>query len=123
CPCALVISTPVSIVAALAGAARKGVLIKGGARLERVSQLRAIAFDKTGTLTLGALRVVDVVPLNGCSERTVIAFAAAVEQRSEHPIARAILDHAAEHGIEISPADRVVSLSGRGAEGWVDRAR
>src|SRR4029079_12436086 len=91
CPCALVISTPVSVVAALAGAARKGVLIKGGVHLERVGRVRCIAFDKTGTLTRGAPEGVHVVTLKGATRDEVVALAAAVEQRSEHPIAQAIL--------------------------------
>jgi Zn2+/Cd2+-exporting ATPase len=123
CPCALVISTPVSIVAALAGAARKGVLIKGGVHLERTSQVRCVAFDKTGTLTRGTPRVIEVVALDGATPAAVVAAAAAVEQRSAHPIARAILDHAAAAGIVAAPADEVSSWPGKGAEGRVAGAR
>jgi Cd2+/Zn2+-exporting ATPase len=119
CPCALVISTPVSIVAALAGAARKGVLIKGGAHLERASRVRCIAFDKTGTLTRGTPHVVDVVELNGVGAASIVALAASVEQRSTHPIARAILSHAVSAQIAAVPAAEVASVSGRGAEGLV----
>jgi len=123
CPCALVISTPVSIVAALAGAARKGVLIKGGAHLERTSRVRCVAFDKTGTLTRGAPEVVDVVVLDGAGRASVVGLAASIEQRSDHPIAQAIRDHAASARIPASPADAVTALSGRGAEGRVDGIR
>jgi Cd2+/Zn2+-exporting ATPase len=120
CPCALVISTPVSIVAALAGAARNGVLIKGGAYLERLGRVRCVAFDKTGTLTRGTPDVVDVVTLNGVSRNEVVALAAAVEQRSEHPIAQAILGYAETARIRIAPAVDVLAVAGRGAQGQVD---
>jgi Cd2+/Zn2+-exporting ATPase len=123
CPCALVISTPVSIVAALAGAARKGVLIKGGAHLERAGRVRCVAFDKTGTLTRGTPAVVDVVTLNGMSEHAIVALAASVEQRSEHPIARAIMQYAEASHISVTAGVDVASLAGRGAEGRVDGAR
>jgi Zn2+/Cd2+-exporting ATPase len=119
CPCALVISTPVSIVAALAGAARKGVLIKGGAHLERASRIRCVAFDKTGTLTRGVPEVVDVVTLNGVPAEGVVALAAAIEHRSEHPIAHAVLRYAAASHLVVAPASDVASLAGRGAEGLV----
>ncbi|HET7220782.1 MAG TPA: heavy metal translocating P-type ATPase, partial [Vicinamibacterales bacterium] len=119
CPCALVISTPVSIVSALAAAARKGVLIKGGARLEQLASVKCVAFDKTGTLTKGRLRVTDIVPLNGATPVEVLALAAAVESRSEHPIARAIVERAASDGLTLSPIDRAEAIPGRGAHGYV----
>jgi Zn2+/Cd2+-exporting ATPase len=123
CPCALVISTPVSVVAALAGAARKGVLIKGGVHLERTSAVRCVAFDKTGTLTQGTPEVVDVVPLNGTVASSVLEAAAAVERRSAHPIAHAILAHAESSGVSAPPAQAVAALSGLGTEGLVGGSR
>ena len=123
CPCALVISTPVSIVAALAGAARKGVLIKGGAHLERAARVQCVAFDKTGTLTRGIPEVVEVLPLGHASAGAVVALAAAVEQRSEHPIARAIVRYAEGSAIDIVPGTAVTALAGLGAEGRVNGDR
>lgn len=119
CPCALVISTPVSIVSALAAAARKGVLIKGGATLERLAAIRCLAFDKTGTLTRGQLRVVDVAATDGVGTPEVLRLAASLESRSEHPIGRAIVDHARRERIELLGAERFQALPGLGAEGVV----
>jgi Cd2+/Zn2+-exporting ATPase len=123
CPCALVISTPMSVVAALAGAARKGVLIKGGAHLERTSRVRCVAFDKTGTLTYGTPRVLEVVPLNGAGVTSVVTLAASVERRSTHPIAHAIVQYADSLRLPSLPASEVCAMSGRGTEGRVDGTR
>ena len=119
CPCALVISTPVSIVSALSAAARNGVLIKGGAHLERLAGVRAIAFDKTGTLTRGEPAVSEVIPVGSASRADVLRFAAAAETRSEHPIARAIADNARLAGIAIPEAAAFMSIPGMGVEAHV----
>ena len=123
CPCALVISTPVSIVSALAAAARKGVLIKGGARLERLAAVRCVAFDKTGTLTRGELRVVDVASTDGLGSPEVLRLAASLEQRSEHPIGRAIVERAQRDSLALAVASGFQSLPGLGAEGLVGTER
>jgi Cd2+/Zn2+-exporting ATPase len=123
CPCALVISTPVSIVSALSAAARNGVLVKGGVHLERLAGVRVVAFDKTGTLTRGALKVARILPLNGASADAVLRWAAAVEARSEHPVARAIVAHARAHGVVVEGAARFVSAPGMGAEAEIDGVR
>jgi Cd2+/Zn2+-exporting ATPase len=120
CPCALVISTPVTIVAGLASAARQGVLVKGGAFLEAPAQLVAVALDKTGTLTAGRPKVVEVVPLSGHDERELVERAAALEQHSEHPIARAILQFATEKGIAPLQAVDFQAIKGKGARALFD---
>lgn len=120
CPCALVISTPVSIVASLASAARAGVLVKGGAFIELPARLRAIALDKTGTLTGGQPDVVKVVPLGAHTEAELLARAAALEARSTHPLARAISRYAERQGIAPAPATDVQVLRGKGLTGIFD---
>ena len=117
CPCALVISTPVSIVSALAASARQGVLIKGGVYVELPARLDAIAFDKTGTLTRGEPAVVAVVPLNGHDEDELLERAAALEARSIHPLARAITARAEQRGLTVFPATGVQAFSGKGVSG------
>jgi len=102
CPCALVIATPVTVVSAITSAARNGVLIKGGEYLEAFGGVCAMAFDKTGTLTYGRLEVTDVVPLSGGSEEDLLRLAAAVEARSEHPIARAIVVRAGRSAVGLA---------------------
>jgi Cd2+/Zn2+-exporting ATPase len=119
CPCALVISTPVSIVSALAAAARKGVLIKGGARLERLAAVRCVAFDKTGTLTSGRLQVTDVVPLNGAAPAEILALAASLETHSEHPIGEAVVRRASVDDVRLTPVRSFEALPGLGAQGTV----
>jgi len=119
CPCALVISTPVSIVSALTAAARNGVLIKGGMFLEAAGHLKAVALDKTGTLTHGQPEVQAVVPLNGHSRQDLLERAAALEANSPHPLAKAILRKAQEEGVEIYRAEGFQAIQGKGAEGMV----
>ncbi|OAN49730.1 ATPase P [Chloroflexus islandicus] len=131
CPCALVISTPVSIVSALSAAARHGVLIKGGAYLETLARVKTVAVDKTGTLTTGkpavvALRAVgcsapDAAPVGHCAAcDELLALAGAVERRSEHPLAHAIVSAAASRGLPLPPAEQVRALVGKGVQGVVN---
>ncbi|MEZ6143803.1 MAG: heavy metal translocating P-type ATPase [Zavarzinella sp.] len=117
CPCALVISTPVSIVAALAASARNGVLIKGGLYVEAPARLKAIALDKTGTLTQGKPSVVDVVPLSGHDVKELLERAAALEAHSTHPLARAIMVYAQQRGVAVRPATDYQIIQGKGATG------
>lgn len=120
CPCALVISTPVTIVAGLASAARNGVLIKGGSFLEQMGALRAVAFDKTGTLTEGMPQVTDVVALNDHKPDQVLQTAAALEARSEHPLAQAVVRKAEEMGLRLPSVADFQALPGKGAKGKVN---
>lgn len=120
CPCALVISTPVSVVAALAAAARNGVLVKGGDLLELPARLAVIAWDKTGTLTTGTLRVEEVVALEGHEADEVMALAAALEAGGSHPVAAAILERNLANGRAVARAEDLRTLSGRGLIGSVD---
>jgi Cd2+/Zn2+-exporting ATPase len=122
CPCALVISTPVSIVSALAGAAQHGVLVKGGIHLERLAGVRVVAFDKTGTVTTGRLTLDAIHPLDGYSADDLLALAASVESQSEHPIAAAILASAQQRSIALSAPRDVQALPGLGVEGRVGDA-
>jgi Cd2+/Zn2+-exporting ATPase len=130
CPCALVISTPVTIVSAIASAARQGVLIKGGAYLEEAGALRVMAFDKTGTLTHGRPEVTDVFSSSESANRRIsesanlndelLALAAAVESRSGHPLAQAIVREARRRGLDWPPAGELESVTGLGVRSSLD---
>ncbi len=119
-PCALVISTPASVLSAIANGARSGILFKGGAHLENVGHVKVVAFDKTGTLTHGRPRVTDVTPLAGESAEGMLAAAAAVEKLSEHPIAAAVVAAAEERGLAIGTARDGQSTVGQGIHGVLD---
>lgn len=118
-PCALVMSTPVAIAAAIGRAGREGVLIKGGIHLENLAKVRVVAFDKTGTLTRGRPVVTDVVS-SGDDAGAILRAAASVERLSEHPLARAIVERAREEGIEAGEARSFQALAGAGAKAEVD---
>ncbi|KDE58337.1 cadmium ABC transporter ATPase [Halostagnicola sp. A56] len=120
CPCAFVISTPVSVVSGITSAAKNGVLIKGGNYLEAMGAVDVVAFDKTGTLTKGELTVTDVVPLNGNTEEDVLRCAQGLERRSEHPIGEAIVAEAGSAGVTEREIDDFESITGKGVRATLD---
>ncbi|MGR7891542.1 Zn(II)/Cd(II)/Pb(II) translocating P-type ATPase ZntA [Klebsiella aerogenes] len=123
CPCALVISTPAAITSGLAVAARRGALIKGGAALEQLGQVRQVAFDKTGTLTIGQPQVTRVIAAADTDENGLLALAAAVEQGSSHPLAQAIVREAQQRKLTIPVARNQRALAGSGIEAEVNGSR
>ena len=121
CPCALVLSTPISVVSGLTAAARRGILIKGGLYLEQGHRLKVMALDKTGTLTQGRPVVTEVIALHGDGP-TLIRLAAALSGRSDHPVSRAVTQHAGA-GAAAAEVSKFVALQGRGVEGVIDGVR
>ena len=119
CPCALVISTPVTIVSGLAAAARQGILIKGGAYLEEGRKLAWLALDKTGTITHGKPVQTDFAALNGHGEADVRSLAASLASRSDHPVSRALATAAQQDGIALQNVDAFEALPGRGSKGLI----
>jgi Cd2+/Zn2+-exporting ATPase len=119
-PCAVVISIPATILAAITSAARGGVLVKGGAHLETLATIKAVCFDKTGTLTVGRPEVVEVEAAEGQTPESVLRLAASVERLSEHPLARAVVRAASDRGIEPLPAEDAQALVGSGIEARVE---
>lgn len=115
CPCALVISTPVAIYAAIGNASSKGALVKGGKYIEALASVNAIALDKTRTITFGNPIVSDVIPLNGTSREELLACTAGAEIFSEHPLAQAIVDASRKEGFEPHKAENFQSVIGKGA--------
>ncbi len=119
-PCALILSVPTAALSALARAARAGILIKGGARLEEMAKVRELIFDKTGTLTTGEVKLDRIQPLKGFSENSLIAAACALEQSASHPLARPVMERARELRVEITPASNVRNLPGLGFTGSIN---
>lgn len=120
CPCALVISTPVSIVSGLTAMARRGVLIKGGVFLEAIGKLRVLAVDKTGTITEGRPRITRVISVNANSEAEITRIAAGIDIHSVHPLAQAVVSYANEKQIKFVPSENYRAVTGFGAEARID---
>lgn len=121
CPCALVIATPVSIVSGITALARRGILIKGGAALESIGKLKALAVDKTGTITEGVPRVIQIQSVaNSISELEILSIAASIDAHSTHPLAKAVVAEAEKRGVKFKASEDYRSVNGRGAEASID---
>lgn len=119
-PCAIVISTPATVLSAIANGARRGVLFKGGAYVEQAADIKVVAFDKTGTLTIGRPQLIDIVPCGQYDETAVLLAAASVEAKSEHPLAQAIVNAAQERGLALEDATDFSSETGKGVQATVN---
>ncbi|MGC5776077.1 heavy metal translocating P-type ATPase [Paenibacillus pabuli] len=119
-PCALVSSIMPVMLSAMSSSARRGILFKGGAHVENMAQTRVVAFDKTGTLTMGTPQVTDIIPADGYERTQLLGTAAAIENLSMHPLARAIVEQATKEDIELPIAEQVQALTGWGIEGKVN---
>ncbi len=122
CPCALAISTPVSMVSGITGAAKNGVLIKGGNYIEEMAKAKVFVFDKTGTLTEGRPVVTDTIEVNNYSAREILETAASIEALSEHPLAKAMVSKAMSDGVSLKPVSGFKATPGKGVKGVIDRS-
>ncbi len=122
CPCALAISTPVSMVSGITGAAKNGVLIKGGNYIEEMAKAKVFVFDKTGTLTEGRSVVTDTIEVNNYSSGEILETAASIEALSEHPLAKAIVSKARSDGVSLKPVSGFKATPGKGVKGVIDRS-
>jgi len=120
CPCALGLATPTAIMVGTGLGAESGIIIKGGEALEKIYKLSIVVFDKTGTLTRGELAVTDIAVADGFDEKQVLAYAAALEKNSEHPLAQAILQKAKAYGIAVAAAEKFAAVSGMGAKAFIE---
>lgn len=120
CPCALAISTPVSMVSAITAGTKNGIIIKGGEYIEELSKVKTISFDKTGTLTEGNLVIEDIKTFNGVSEENLMKIVCSIENKSNHPISKPFKDYVIENNISIIEFDEFNSINGLGLEGSID---
>jgi Cd2+/Zn2+-exporting ATPase len=120
CPCALAISTPVSMVSAITAGTKNGIIIKGGEYIEELSKIKAVLFDKTGTLTEGNLEINDIIPSDGYSKEEIITIACSLEEKSNHPIAKAFKEYMKNHKIYLKEVHQFESLAGKGLKGKIN---
>ncbi|MCC7553247.1 MAG: cation-translocating P-type ATPase [Methanobacteriaceae archaeon] len=123
CPCALAISTPVSMVSSITAGTKNGIIIKGGKYIEELSKIKAVLFDKTGTLTEGKLEIENIVPLNGYTSEDLIKIACSIESKSKHPIAKTFNEYSKKENINLLNVENFKSLTGKGLVGYIDSVK
>lgn len=123
CPCAVVLSTPITIVTAINKSAKNGVLIKGGTFIESLSKIKVFAFDKTGTLTIGHPEVLDIITTDGFSENKLLEVSGSLESESKHPIAKAIVEEMHKRDIQLVKMDNLTTIVGKGIEGSINNEK